>query len=222
MLPQAARPTYMEKKPVFCALDLEGILVPEIWIAVSAETGIEKLRLTTRDIPDYDKLMRGRLKILETNDLNLKDIQDVIQKVNPFPGSLEFLDWLRSTLQVVVLSDTFYEFARPLMKKLNNPTLFCNSLITDKNNMIIDYHLRVRDGKRRAVSAFKELGFFVISIGDSYNDTSMLGEADLGILFRPPENIINEFPEFKVLEEYAELKSYISGYLPDSTEKQKN
>lgn len=203
----------MKKKPIIFAMDLEGVLVPEIWIAVSEKTGIEKLRLTTRDIPDYDALMRGRLNILKENNLTLLDIQQVIEKVNPLPGSIEFLNWARSCIQVIILSDTFYEFAHPLMKKLGYPTLLCNSLEVDRGNTIVDYHLRQRDGKRKSVVAFKKIGFTVISIGDSYNDTTMLREADLGMLFRPPENVKKEFPEFEVFNEYGEVKSFIEEYL---------
>ena len=203
----------MSANPVIFAMDLEGVLVPEIWIAVSEKTGIEKLRLTTRDIPDYGELMKGRLKILRENNLTLLDIQEVIEKVNPLPGSIEFLNWARSCIQVIILSDTFYEFAYPLMKKLGYPTLFCNSLEVDRRNIIVDYQLRQKDGKRKSVVAFKKLGFSVISIGDSYNDTTMLREADLGILFRPPENVEKEFPEFEVFNEYGEVKSFIEEYL---------
>lgn len=199
----------MIANPVIFAMDLEGVLIPEIWIAVSEKTGIETLRLTTRDIPDYEELMKGRLNILQENKLTLLDIQEVIEKVHPLPGSIEFLNWARSRIQVIILSDTFYEFAQPLMKKLGYPTLFCNSLEVDGNYFIVDYHLRQKDGKRKSVVAFKKLGFSVISIGDSYNDTTMLKEADLGVLFRPPENVEKEFPEFEVFNEYGEVKSFI-------------
>ena len=196
-------------KPTIVATDLEGVLVPEIWIAFSEQTGIEKLKLTTRDVPDYDKLMKGRLEILKNNNLKLKDIQAVIKRIEPLPGANEFLNWLRSNVQVIILSDTFYEFAMPLMEKLGYPTLFCNQLEVDDSGTIIDYHLRQRDGKRKAVLGLKSLNFRVISMGDSYNDTTMLKEADLGILFRPPENVIKEFPQFIVFEDYDKLKSYL-------------
>jgi len=203
----------MNKKPTIVAMDLEGVLVPEIWIAVAEKTGIKKLQLTTRDVSDYDELMRMRLKILRENNLTLSDIQNVIDSVDPLPGALEFLKWMRARVQAVILSDTYYEFALPLMKRLEYPTLFCNSLETDENNLISQYHLRLIDGKRKAVTALKELGFRVIAMGDSYNDTTMLGEADLGVLFRPPENVVKEFPNFKVFHEYDGVKKYIEEFL---------
>jgi len=203
----------MEIKPTIVAMDLEGVLVPEIWIAVSERTGIEKLRLTTRDISDYDELMQMRLKILKENHLTLLDIQDVINSVDPLEGANDFLDWVRARSQAVILSDTYYEFALPLMKKLSYPTLLCNNLETDENNTIVNYHLRIRDGKKKATRAFKDLGFRVISMGDSYNDTTMLGEADVGILFRPPENVVREFPQYRVFHEYNELKNHLKELL---------
>jgi len=200
----------MYSKPTVVAMDLEGVLVPEIWIAVSEKTGIEELRLTTRDIPDYDRLMRGRMKILRDNGLTLADIQAVIRTVAPMPGAKDFIDWLRSRAQVVILSDTFYEFASPLMEKLDRPTLFCNRLEADDDDMIVDYHLRQQDGKMRAVAALKSIGFRVIAVGDSYNDTTMLALGEPGALFRPPENIIAEFPQFRVMNEYEELKAFLA------------
>jgi len=197
-------------QPAIVAMDLEGVLVPEIWIAVAEKTGIEKLRLTTRDVSDYDELMRGRLKILRQNGLRLSDIQAVIRTVEPMPGAKEYLDWVRSVAQAIILSDTYYEFAAPLMAKLGYPTLFCNMLETDDNDTIIAYHLRQRDGKRKAVAALKSLDFRVIAIGDSYNDTTMLALADLGILFRPPQNVIDEFPQYEVITEYADLRERIA------------
>lgn len=186
-------------------LDLEGVLIPEIWINVAERTGIEDLRATTRDVPDYDELMKHRLGVLERNGLGLPDIQDVISGMAPLDGARDFLDWLRQHFQVIVLSDTFYEFAAPLMRQLHWPTLFCHSLAVDGGGRIVDYHLRLPDQKRRAVQAFHELQFRVIAAGDSYNDTSMLAEADAGILFRPPDNVIREFPQFPVTRSYAEL-----------------
>jgi phosphoserine/homoserine phosphotransferase len=206
----------MYRKPTIVAMDLEGVLVPEVWIAVSEKTGIEKLRLTTRDISDYDELMRMRIAILDERGLNLRDIQEVISSMDPLPGARAFLDWLRQEVQPVILSDTYYEFAHPLMKKLGFPTLFCNSLETDGDGTITSYHLRIHDGKRRAVEAFKGIGFGVIAMGDSYNDTTMLGEADLGILFRPPDNVIREFPQFRVFEKYGAVREFIETYLEDS------
>ena len=187
-------------------LDLEGVLVPEIWIAFSERTGIPELRRTTRDEPDYDKLMRGRLQLLRHHQLGLPDIQKVIAGMGPEAGAREFLDLLRRRYQVVILSDTFYEFAAPLMVQLDNPCLFCNSLVVDRLGRITDYRLRIRDGKRKAVMALKLLNFTVVAAGDSYNDTTMLAEADAGILFRPPENVVRDFPQFPVTHGYAELK----------------
>ncbi len=199
----------MNPKPLIVAMDLEGVLVPEIWIAVAERTGIEKLRLTTRDVSDYDQLMRMRLGILEEHGLTLADIQDVIRGVDPLPGAPAYLSWVREHCQAVILSDTYYEFAGPLMEKLGRPTLFCNSLEHDDRGVIRGYRIRLRDGKKRAVRAFMELGFRVIAMGDSYNDTTMLGEADKGILFRPPENVIREFPRFEVCTGYDEVQNLI-------------
>ncbi|MCP5070401.1 MAG: bifunctional phosphoserine phosphatase/homoserine phosphotransferase ThrH [bacterium] len=190
---------------IIACLDLEGVLVPEIWIGVAERTGIEELRLTTRDIPDYDELMTRRLGILEKNDLGIADIQEVIAGLTPMDGARDFLDELRSRMQVVILSDTFYQFANPLMRQLGWPTLFCHDLEIDGQGKIADYHLRQQDPKRRAVLAFRSLNFKTIAAGDSYNDTTMLGEADRGILFRPPENVIREFPQFPVCQGYDDL-----------------
>ena len=186
-------------------LDLEGVLVPEIWINVAERTGIEALRLTTRDIPDYDQLMRQRLVLLDQHGLKLSDIQRVIADMGPLEGAREFLDWLRERFQVVILSDTFYEFAMPLMQQLGLPTLFCHRLeVVD--DQVVNYRLRQADGKRRAVQAFHTLNFRVIATGDSYNDTAMLAEAEAGILFRPPQNVIDEFPQFPVARTFEELR----------------
>jgi len=201
--------------PPLIAIDLEGILTPEIWIAVAERTGIDRLRLTTRDIPDYDQLMTGRLRILRDHHLRMRDIQAVIETLDPLPGALDFLNWARSRAPLVILSDTFYEFARPLMAKLGDPTLFCNSLEIDRDNRIAAYHLRQPNGKQRAVAGFKGLGFRVLAIGDSYNDTAMLGEADGGILFRPSANVAAEFPQFPVCQEYGELRVYITEHLKE-------
>jgi phosphoserine/homoserine phosphotransferase len=187
-------------------LDLEGVLVPEVWINFALRTGIEELRLTTRDIPDYDQLMTRRLAILEENNLGLPDIQKVIGGMSPLPGAREFLDWLRERAQVVILSDTFYQFAAPLMRQLGWPTLFCHRLEIGEGGRVSNYHLRQKDQKRQAVKAFHQLNFRVIAAGDSYNDTTMLSEADAGILFRPPENVIEEFPQFPVTRTYEELQ----------------
>ena len=193
--------------------DLEGILVPEIWISVAEKAGIEELRLTTRDVPDYDQLMRGRLEILKRVNLKIRDIQEIIQSMEPLDGALEFLEWIRERFQIILVSDTFVEFADPLLEKLNRPTLFCNSLIIDADGTITDYQLRQRDGKRHVVEALRGLGFEVIGIGDSYNDSTMLEAANHGILFRPPQNIKSEFPHFPVIETYEELKLVLEGYL---------
>jgi len=190
-------------------LDLEGVLVPEIWIAFSERTGIPELRRTTRDEPDYDKLMRFRLDLLRRHGLGLKDIQQVIAGMGPEPGAKAFLDALREHYQVVILSDTFYEFAMPLMAQLGMPTLFCHRLEADAQGFVAAYHLRQPDQKRQAVRAFKGLAFRCIAAGDSYNDTAMLGEAHAGILFRPPENVVKEFPQFPVARDYAALRAEI-------------
>ena len=194
-------------EPLIACLDLEGILVPEIWINVAAKTGIEKLRRTTRDEPDYDRLMRGRLEILEREKLTLRDIQAVIAGIRPLEGAPEFLDWLRAHAQVIVLSDTSTEFAQPLMAQLGYPCLFCNSLSVDDGGRIRGYALRIVDGKRKAVMALKLLNFRVVAVGDSYNDTTMLAEADAGILFRPPDNVIRDFPQYPVARTYDDLRA---------------
>ena len=192
--------------------DLEGILVPEIWINVAEKTGIDELLLTTRDVPDYDQLMRGRIEILKRARLKITDIQKVIRSMEPLEGALDFLDWLRETFQLILVSDTFVEFADPLLKKLKRPTLFCNSLIIDPDGTVADYRLRQRDGKSHVVEALKGLGFAVISVGDSYNDTTMLGAADHGILFRPPERVKDEFHQYPVVSTYEELKTLLLRY----------
>jgi len=198
--------------------DLEGILVPEIWISVAKKTGIEELCLTTRDIPDYDQLMKRRLEILKRAKLRIRDIREIIQSMEPLDGAIEFLDWLRDRFQLIILSDTFVEFADPILKKLKRPTLFCNSLIIGPDGTIVDYQLRQRDGKRYVVKALKGLGFTVIAIGDSYNDATMLSEANEGILFRPPENIKREFSDFPVIGSHEELKAELARYLEKGVE----
>ena len=187
-------------------LDLEGVLVPEIWINFADETGIAELRATTRDIPDYDRLMRQRLALLDQHGFGLPDIQRVIDRMGPLPGALEFVDWLRERFQVVILSDTFYEFSQPLMRQLGWPALLCHRLQVDEQGRVVDYLLRQKDPKRHAVEAFKSLNFRVISAGDSYNDTTMLAASDAGILFRAPANVVAEFPQFPTAREYDELK----------------
>ena len=187
-------------------LDLEGVLVPEIWIAFAERTGIDELRATTRDIPDYDVLMRQRLNLLEHNGLRIDDIQEVIATLEPLPGAIEFLDWLRERFQVIILSDTFYEFSQPLMRQLKWPALFCHRLVIDESGKVVDYKLRQKDPKRASVKAFHSLNYRVIAAGDSYNDTTMLSEAEVGILFHAPQNVIDEFPQFEAVHEFEELK----------------
>jgi len=199
-------PTLYHPVEIAC-LDLEGVLVPEIWINVAQKTGIDALLATTRDIPDYDVLMTQRLRILDEHGLKIGDVQEVIDSLGPLDGALEFLEWLKSEFQVVILSDTFYEFAKPLMRQLGYPTLFCHRLGIDPTGRIEAYHLRMPDQKREAVKRFHELKFKVIAAGDSYNDTTMLGEADRGILFCPPQNVIDEFPQFPVAIDYDQLKA---------------
>jgi phosphoserine / homoserine phosphotransferase len=191
-------------------LDLEGVLVPEIWIEVSKRTGIEALARTTRDEPDYDKLMRYRLDLLRHHGLRLSDIQQVIATMAPLTGAATFLDSLRARYQVVILSDTFYEFAGPLMRLLGRPTLFCHRLEVGADGYVTDYRLRMADQKRAAVNAFKGLNYRVIAAGDSYNDTAMLAEADVGIFFRPPPEIAAQFPRFRVTQSYRELEAAIA------------
>lgn len=190
---------------VICS-DLEGVFVPEIWITVAERTGIEELRLTTRDISDYDVLMKRRLDILAANNLKLRDITNVVSTMEPLTGARAFLDWIRSQAQVVVVSDTYVEFARPLMEKLGWPTLFCHDLTISADGAIADYNLRQTDGKRKVVQSLKMLNYVVLAMGDSYNDVNMLKEADKGFLFCPPQNVIDEYPQFPVVTTYDELK----------------
>ncbi len=190
-------------------LDLEGVLVPEIWIEFARRSGIPELAKTTRDEPDYDKLMRGRLDLLNTHGLGLSDIQKVIAGMRPLEGAREFLDWLRAQWQVVILSDTFYQFAQPLIHALGDPTLFCHELVVEPGGRVRDYRLRMKEQKRASVKALRNLNFYTIAAGDSYNDTSMLAEADAGILFCPPAKVAAEFPQFPVARNYAELRREI-------------
>jgi phosphoserine/homoserine phosphotransferase len=193
---------------IVCA-DMEGIFTPEIWINVAERTGIEELRLTTRDIPDYDVLMRQRLSILRQHGLKLSDIQAVIARMQPLEGAREFLDWLRSLCQVIIVSDTYAEFAGPLIEKLGWPTLFCNSLSVGPDSSIENYILRQPDGKRHVAVALKQLNYKVIAIGDSYNDITMLKAADQAILYRPPQNVQQEYAEFPHCFDYGDLKRMI-------------
>ena len=189
--------------------DLEGVFVPEIWINVAEKTGIEELRLTTRDISDYNVLMKQRLAILDAHNLKLKDIQGVIATMDPLPGALEFMNWMRRRTQVIVVSDTFTQFAAPLMEKLGWPTLLCNTLLIDDTGRVADYRLRQEDGKRKVVEALVSLEYEVIAMGDSYNDITMLQTAAHGILFRPPENVVEEYPALPVTREYDQVKEIL-------------
>ncbi|MCP9440238.1 MAG: bifunctional phosphoserine phosphatase/homoserine phosphotransferase ThrH [Nitrospira sp.] len=193
-------------KPVIVCLDLEGVLVPEIWINVALKTGIEALKITTREMPDYDQLMKQRLAILDRHHLKIGDIQNVIENMGPLEGAADFMRWLRERCQVIILSDTFYQFALPLMRQLGYPTLFCNQLEVDDSGRIVNYHMRLPNPKKQAVAALKALNFLTLAAGDSYNDTAMLGEADAGFFFRPPDHLSKEFPQFPVTRTYDELQ----------------
>lgn len=194
------------QKPVIACLDLEGVLVPEIWINVALKTGIEELKITTREMPDYDKLMKQRLAILDRHHLKIGDIQDVIDKMGPLDGAVNFIAWLRERCQVIILSDTFYQFAQPLMRQLGFPTLFCNQLELNSDGRIVNYHMRMQNQKKHSVASFKSLNFFTMAAGDAYNDTAMLSEADAGFFFRPPDHLPKEFPQFPVTQTYGELQ----------------
>ncbi len=193
--------------------DLEGVFLPEIWINVALKTGIEELKLTTRDISDYNVLMTRRLVILKENNLKIKDIQDVIATLDPLPGAADALDWIRRRTQIIILSDTFEEFVRPLMAKLGFPAMFCHSLTIDGQGNITNYNLRMEDQKTKAVEALRSLNYRVISFGDSYNDIGMIKAADQGFFFKPPETVIQEFPEIPVARDYEELKAMITSML---------
>jgi len=193
--------------------DLEGVFTPEIWIAVSKATGIDDLKLTTRDISDYDVLMKNRIAILKKNKITLKEIQEIISKMDLLPGAKEFLDYIRSVAQVVIVTDSFIDFVTPFMKKLGFPMCFCHNLEINEEGIITDYKIRISEMKKMTVLAFKKLNYEVIAAGDSYNDVSMLLEAKHGILFRPPKNVIEQFPDLPVVNEYDELKDLISKYL---------
>ena len=195
------------QNPVIVCLDLEGVLVPEIWVNFAIKTGIEELKITTREMPDYDALMTKRLKILDQHGFTLDDIQAVIEAMGPLEGAAEFVTWLRERTQVIILSDTFYEFALPLMRQLGYPTIFCNQLEIAPNGRIVNYKLRQPNQKKHAVAALKNLNFRVMAAGDAYNDTAMLGEAHAGFFFRPPDHLPKEFPQFPVTNTYAELQA---------------
>ncbi len=193
--------------------DLEGVLTPEVWIAVSKSTGIKELKLTTRDISDYDALMKNRIELLEKNNISLKDIQEIILNMEPLPGAKEFLFHIRSIAQTVIVTDSYIEFVMPFMQKLGFPLCFCHNLESNEEGIIIDYKIRIKDMKKQTVLALKKLNYEIIAAGDSYNDVPMLLESKHGILFRPPQNVIDEFPQFPVVNEYSELKDLISNYL---------
>jgi phosphoserine / homoserine phosphotransferase len=190
--------------------DLEGVFVPEIWVNVAKQTGIDELKLTTRDISDYDVLMKGRLEILRQHGLTLRDIQNVISQLKPLPGAVEFIDWVRSRVQLIIVSDTFIEFADPLLSQIGRPTLMCHNLTTDEAGNITDYNLRQKDAKRKVAESLQSLNYKVIGIGDSYNDISMLRKAEVGILINPPQNIIDEHGDLTVVRSYDELKVIIT------------
>jgi phosphoserine/homoserine phosphotransferase len=197
---------------VIC-LDLEGVLTPEIWEFVAAKTNIEKLSLTTRDISDYDVLMKQRLEILRDNNISLYDIQKIIRTMDLLPGAAEFLEWLRSNTQVIIVTDSFVEFIKHFAQKLNFPMIFCHDLEIGMDGFINNYKMRLKDMKKNTAQVFKNLNYQIIAIGDSYNDIGMLSEADYGILFRPPTNVKKEFPQFLVTTKYTELKKIISNHL---------
>ncbi len=196
-------------KPVITCLDMEGVLFPEIWLGLADKVGLSELRLTTRDISDYDVLMKKRLDVLRTHRITIHDVHEVVRTISPLPGVPEFMAWLQSRSQVIILSDTFYEFVQPLMEQLQFPTIFCHSLGIDADGMITDYFLRQKDQKRKAVSALKSLDFRVLAGGDSYNDVSMLQEADAGFFFCPPDSIVQEYPQFPVAKTYKEFQAHL-------------
>ncbi|MBE2240563.1 MAG: bifunctional phosphoserine phosphatase/homoserine phosphotransferase ThrH [Caldilineaceae bacterium] len=205
----------MSSAPPILAFDLEGVFLPEIWIAVAARTGLPELRRTTRDEPDYDKLMIERMELLARHNLTLADIQQVIAGMEPLPGARAFLTWMRQAAQMVIITDSFYEFVAPFLPKLGWPTVFAHTLEVDARGLMAGYRLRVPAGKRMAVAAFKTLGFRTAAVGDSYNDTAMLGAADCGILFRPPDNVVRDFPHFPVTHTYVELRRAIERFLAE-------
>ncbi len=202
-----------DPRPRLIVSDLEGVLVPEIWIAFAEKTGIEQLRLTTRDISDYDQLMQMRIRILKERNLRLQDIQEVIATISPLSGAEEFTAWVRERTQFVILSDTFYEFAKPLMAKLGYPTIFCHSLKVDAEGTLTGYRLRLDESKRNAVTAFHELQFQTLAMGDSYNDIAMLQRADVGVLFDPPQNVVDDYPALPVIRCYDEARGFIEEWL---------
>jgi phosphoserine / homoserine phosphotransferase len=200
-------------QPTLLASDLEGVLIPEIWVAVAEKTGIEQLFLTTREIADYDQLMNLRLRTLTEHHITLADVHAVIATVEPLPGAVAFIDWIRAQTQLIVITDSFYEFLTPLLPKLGYPTIFAHSLQSNEQGMLTGYTLRQPQSKRKATHALKEIGFRVMAFGDSYNDTAMLAEADFGALFKPPANVVAEFPQFPVANDYEELKTLAHTFL---------
>ncbi|MHA2120466.1 MAG: bifunctional phosphoserine phosphatase/homoserine phosphotransferase ThrH [Promethearchaeota archaeon] len=194
-------------------LDLEGVFTPEIWEVVAEKTKIDELKLTTRDIPDYDLLMKQRLRILRDNNIKLTEIQRIISQIELLPGALEFYKWLRTTSQTIILTDSYVEFIQPFSRKLGYPMIFCHNLEIDKEGMIVNYKLRLKDMKKKTINAFKKLNYQIIAIGDSYNDVGMLNEADYGIFFRPPKNIVKEYSQFPITTDYLGLKKLISNHL---------
>ncbi len=205
-------PTQLDQ-PLLVAADLEGVFLPEIWIAVAERANLPELRLTTRDVPDYDQLMHYRIDILARERMTLADIQSVIAAMEPLAGAVKFLDWLRCYAQIVVITDSFYEFVTPFLAKLHYPTVFAHRLLMDDGGMLTGYRLRTSDGKRKAAAAFKQLGFFTVAVGDSYNDTLMLAEADRGILYCPPDNVIAQFPQFPVTTDYTQLRTALEQFI---------
>lgn len=200
-------------KPTIVAFDFEGVLIPEIWLAVAENTGIGELQKTTRDISDYDELMRYRLNILKKHHLSLVEIQHVISMMEPFPGAANFLAWVRSKTQVLIITDSYYPFIETFLPKLNYPTVFAHTLRVSTTGCIEDYCLRTADGKRKAIDSFRNMGFRTMAVGDSYNDTNMLLAADCGLLFRPPTNVMADFPQLPVLNDYAQASAYIEEFL---------
>lgn len=197
------------QKPALVASDLEGVLVPEMWIAVAEKTGIEALQLTTREVSDYDALMKMRIDTLRQHNLRMADVEAIIATLTPLPGAAEFVSWVRKQAQFIILSDTFYEFAAPLMAQLDYPTIFCHSLQIDADGFISGYRMRLDKPKRRSIKAFKKLGFRTFAMGDSYNDVTMLAKADVGMLFAPPPNVIADYPNFPISNTYAEARAFI-------------
>ncbi len=197
------------QKPALVASDLEGVLVPEIWVAVAEKTGIEALQLTTREVSDYDALMTMRIQTLRQHNLRMADVEAVIATLTPLPGAIEFVRWVRQRAQFIILSDTFYEFAAPLMAQMDLPTIFCHSLQIDSEGFMAGYRMRLENPKRRSIKAFQKLGFRTFAMGDSYNDVTMIAKADVGMLFDPPANVVADYPNFPVARTYGEAHAFI-------------